>query len=117
MGRSLHPGAGPGPCGQHVPLSDAMDLRRALRQPPLEGREPDVRGMALRSARLGVSQKCARKSARMAHELPSDELMSCAPGTKSLQIRTIFRDTERAREIRTSDLRFRRPTPAARKWL
>jgi hypothetical protein len=36
-------------------------------------------------------QKLARKSARIAHGLPSDELASCGPGAKRLQMRTIFR--------------------------
>ena len=43
-------------------------------------------------------QKLARKSARFAHRLPSDELASCATGTKSLQMCRIFRVEERARE-------------------
>ena len=46
----------------------------------------------------GCAKKCARKSARIAHELPSDELMRCTPGTKSLEMHTICRERERARE-------------------
>jgi hypothetical protein len=38
-----------------------------------------------------VAKKVARKSARIAHELPSDELTSCAPEAKSLLMHTIFR--------------------------
>jgi hypothetical protein len=39
----------------------------------------------------GRSPKVARKSARIAHELPSSELTSCAPEAKSLLMHTIFR--------------------------
>jgi hypothetical protein len=46
----------------------------------------------------GTRQKLARKSARIAHSLPSHELASCARGTKYLQMRTIFPVEQRARQ-------------------
>src|SRR5215218_2705213 len=49
-----------------------------------------ARETTLRPAR-NVAKKVARKSARIAHELPSNELTSCAPEAKSLLMRTIFR--------------------------
>jgi len=43
-----------------------------------------------RQAEPQVAKIVARKSARIAHELPSGELPPCAAEPKSLQMRTIF---------------------------
>lgn len=47
---------------------------------------------------FATRQKLARNSARIAHGLPSHELGLRAPGTKSLQMLTIFRVVQRARQ-------------------
>jgi hypothetical protein len=67
-----------------------MHIREAQ---PLARYVPRWLPVASARAALDVAKKVARKSPRIAHGLPSDELGSCAPERKYLQMRTICRGT------------------------